>query len=297
MATSYKPRRGGPRNARADRIARGLGWFGLGMGLAQIFAPRVVCRLVGLPPAPTLTRLCGVRQFASGIVILTQSQRAPWLNGRIAGDLLDLAGLAVAAAAVSSANGRRISVSMAAVAGITALDVYCSRELTEQRKPSPKHVHATIAVDRPPEELYRFWRDLRNLPTVMPHLKSVEVLDGNRSRWSARGRRGGVIVWDSELIDDRPNERLAWRSLEQSRVYNAGSVQFAPIAGARGTRVSVELLYDPPPGTLGASLAKLVGKDPGNEIRADLDAFKRLMESPQGAPTRLGSGERRNTNS
>jgi uncharacterized membrane protein len=237
----------------------------------------------------------GVRELASGIALLTQSQRAPWLKARIAGDVLNFAGLAVAAAVVSSGNARRISVSMAAIAGITALDVYCSRELTEQRKPPPRHVHASIAVDRPPEELYRFWRDLQNLPAIMPHLKSVQMLDGNRSRWSARGQRGNVIVWDSEMIDDRPNERLAWRSLEHSRVYNAGSVQFAPIAGAQGTRVSVELLYDPPPGTLGASLAKLMGKDPGNEIRADLDAFKRLMESPRGVAGSVGSGERRNT--
>ena len=279
MAAPYKPRRGGPRNATADRIARGLGWLSLGVGLAQLLAPRAVCRLAGVPAVPTLTRLRGVSELASGFAILTQPrQRASGLNVRIAGDALDLALLALAAA-MSQSRGPRLSVSMAAIAGIAALDVYCSRELIEQRRPGPAHVQTTITVNRPAHELYGFWRNLQNLPAVMPHLSSVHVLDDQHSRWAARGPKGHAIEWESEIIDDRPNERLAWRSVEHSHVYNAGSVQFAPLPGNQGTLVSVELLYDPPAGTLGSSLAKLVGKGARNEIRADLEHFKSLMEA------------------
>lgn len=290
MASPYTRRRRGTRNARAERVARGLGWFSIGVGLAQILTPRAVCRIVGLPAAPTLTRLCGLRELACGIAILTQPERAPWLKARVAGDVMDLAGLA-AAAPFSGANGSRISVSLAAVAGVTALDVYCSRALTDQRKPSPMHARTGITVNRPAEELYRFWRDLQNLPRVMPHLKSVQVLEGNRSRWAAKRPGGALVEWESEIIDDQPGERLAWRSLENSGVYNAGSVQFIPAPAGCGTLVSVELLYDPPAGTLGASLAKLLGKGAGHEIGVDLRAFKRLMETganatPDGQPSR-----------
>jgi uncharacterized membrane protein len=261
------------RDPYVDEIARGLGWLSVGLGLAQILAPRAVCRIAGVPQVPTFTRLCGFRELACGIGILTQRDPAPWLKARIAGDAMDLACLA-AAAPVSRTRGARLSVAAAAVGGVTALDVYCSREHSG-RRPAPLHVRTSIAIDRAPEALYRFWRDLSNLPTVMPHLKSVRALDATRSHWSAVGP-GGAIEWDSEIIDDRPNERLAWRSLEVSRVYNAGSVCFDPDP-AGGTVVTVELLYDPPAGTIGASLAKLLRR--GRHIRADLPAFKRLMES------------------
>jgi uncharacterized membrane protein len=273
-----------PRNEQAVQLARSLGWFSVGLGLAQILAPRAVCRLAGLPAAPTLTRLCGLREFACGIGILTQPQPAAWLKARVAGDVMDIACLA-AAAPLRDAHGARITLALGAAAGVTALDVYCSRELADTRKPSPLHVRTAMAVNKPREELYRFWRDLTNLPRIMPHLKSVQTLDGNRSHWVARGPGGVAIEWDSEIIDDKPNERLAWRSLEEADVYNAGSVRFDPEPAGRGTVVTVELLYDPPAGTLGASLAKLVGLDAGDEIRADLRAFKQLMETGEIATT------------
>jgi uncharacterized membrane protein len=261
------------RDPYVDEIARGLGWLSVGLGLAQILAPRAVCRIAGVPQVPTFTRLCGFRELACGIGILTQRDPSPWLKARIAGDAMDLACLA-AAAPVSGSRGARLSLAAAAVGGVTALDVYCSREHSD-RRPAPLHVRTSISIDRPPEALYPFWRDLGNLPTVMPHLKSVRALDATRSHWSAVGP-GGAIEWDSEIIDDEPNERLAWRSLDLSSVYNAGSVSFDRDP-AGGTVVTVELLYDPPVGTLGASLAKLLGR--GQRISADLPAFKRLMES------------------
>lgn len=264
------------REPHVDGVARGLGWLSVGLGLAQIIAPRAVCRLVGLPPAPTFMRLMGVRELACGIGIITQRNPAPWLKARVAGDAIDLVCLA-AAAPMSASRGARLGAAFGAVAGITALDVYCSDELSERRA-APLHIAETISVAAPPEALYAFWRDLTNLPRVMPHVKSVRMIDGQRSHWTAHGP-DGEIEWESEIIDERPNHCLAWRSLDTSDVYNAGSVRFD--ADEDGTRVTVELLYDPPTGSIGGSLAKLLGK--GADIRADLAAFKRLMESGYGA--------------
>ena len=259
------------RDPHVDSIARGLGWFSVGLGLAQILAPRAVCRLAGLPPMPTMMRLCGLRELACGVGIVTQRNPAGWVKARIAGDAVDFACLAVAAPFEASRGGR-IGAAAAVVAGVTALDFYCSGELAERRA-APLHIATSATIDRSPEALYAFWRDLTNLPRVMPHVKSVRIIDSRRSHWTADGP-DGAIEWDSEIIDDEPNQRLAWRSLDDSPVYNAGSVRF-DASREGGTRVTVELLYDPPTGAIGASLAKLFGRS--GEIRADLAALERLI--------------------
>src|SRR3954469_12126520 len=117
MAAQLRPRRRRLRNAEAVSAARGLGWFSVGLGLAQIIAPRAVCRLVGMPPVTTFTRLCGLRELACGIGILTQGDATPWMKARVAGDVMDLACL-TAAAPFAGADGRCIAVSCAAVAGV-----------------------------------------------------------------------------------------------------------------------------------------------------------------------------------
>src|SRR4051794_32643698 len=74
-----------------DAVARALGWFSLGLGTAQIAAPRAVQRLVGLPgDRRAVMRLIGAREIASGVGILAQQRRAPWLWSRVAGDAIDL---------------------------------------------------------------------------------------------------------------------------------------------------------------------------------------------------------------
>lgn len=265
------------RGARPEHLARGLGWLSVGLGIAQIVAPRIVARLSGVPVPPVLMVACGLRQLACGLGILTQEEPAPWIKARIAGDAVDLAALGCGAVLPGS-GGRRIAINAAAVAGITALDVYCSRELAAQgRRLPPRHLTSSIDIDRTPAELYRFWRDVANLPRVMPHLKSVKVIDATRSQWVAGGESGTRIEWESEIIDDVPGERIAWRSCDGEILFNAGSVQFAPAPGG-GTRVRVDLLYELPAGTFGAALARLLGQDPGEVVRTDLAALKAMME-------------------
>ena len=157
------------------QLARGLGWFSIAVGVAQVLAPRTVGRLTGMPIPPALMMLCGLREVACGIGILTQPKVLPWMNGRIAGDALDLAGLA-AGFAIPGLDRKRLAFAGAAVAGITALDVYCARDLAGRERRMPLYVATSVIVERPADELYRFWRNLENLPRIMPHLQSVEVL-------------------------------------------------------------------------------------------------------------------------
>ncbi|MGZ8155967.1 MAG: SRPBCC family protein [Burkholderiales bacterium] len=269
------------RREEPQRLARGLGWFSLGLGVAQVLAPRAVARLTGVPIPPVLMVLCGLRELACGAGILSRPQPLPWVNARIAGDALDLAGLA-AALAIPGVDRKRLALATAAVAGVAALDVYSARDLASQVRRAPLYIASSVVVDRPAGVVYGFWRDLENLPRVMPHLQSVRTLGTNRSHWVAYAPWGSRLEWYSELIDDVPNERLAWRTIDGSDIYNAGSVRFRPVDGGSATEVTVELLYVPPAGALGAAVAKLFGKDAGQEMSADLDAFKQLMESTSG---------------
>ena len=140
-------------------------------------------------------------------------------------------------------------------------------------------VTKSIAVARPRNEVYTFWRDFENLPRFMHHVESVENLGGGRSHWVVKGIAGADREWDAELVKDTPNERIAWRTLgDDDMVRHAGTVSFLSI-GDSATEVRVEIEYDPPAGALGASIARLFGEDPARQIEEDLERFKRVLET------------------
>jgi uncharacterized membrane protein len=144
---------------------------------------------------------------------------------------------------------------------------------------------AAVTVNQPRDAVYTFWRQLENLPRFMRHLVSVEMRDQNRSHWIAEGPAGKQVHWDAEIINEIPNELIAWRSLSGSQVDSAGSVRFSDAPGGRGTEIRVELQYNPPGGAAGAIVAKLFGREPEQEIRADLGRLKQFLESGQLATT------------
>lgn len=122
-------------NAKAKGLARGLGWFSIALGLAEILAPRRVARLVGVPERVGLIRLIGLREIASGLAIFTQSRPAGALWSRVGGDVMGL-GLLGASYSSEYSNRARLATATAAVAGVTALDVFCSEQLSRHQKAS-----------------------------------------------------------------------------------------------------------------------------------------------------------------
>jgi uncharacterized membrane protein len=220
----------------------------------------------------------GLREIASGVGVLTQRQPSGALWSRVGGDALDLALLGAAAISPRSNRGR-IALATAAVAGVTFVDYLCAQQLSrEGSRDGGLPVKATVTISRSPEELYRFWRDFENLPKFMAHLEEVRVT-GDRSHWVARGPAGTTVEWDAELTEDRPNEVIAWRSVEGSEVEHAGSIRFAPAPADRGTIVFVEMRYRPPGGVAGAAVAALFGEEPNQSMQRDLRRFKQVMET------------------
>ena len=272
--------------AAAERRARGLGWFSIGLGLAQIAAPRTLSRMIGIADDDASRNAMfalGLREIGSGVGILRNPGSAGWLWARAAGDAMDLALLA-GSLRDDEANRGRLAAATVAVAGVAYLDVLTGEQLSrsdgagEATIERGKDVTRAVTIDRPRDEVYRFWRDFTNLPRFMEHLESVEMMDDRRSHWKAKGPAGSSVEWDAELTGDRPGELIAWRSLEGSDVANTGTVRFLDAPGGRGTEVRVSLTYDPPAGKIGAVIAKLFGEEPGLQVNKDLRRFKQVME-------------------
>jgi uncharacterized membrane protein len=274
----YRPR-------ASARPGMALGAFSVGLGLAELLTPAGVAALIGVPNTRrtrSVLRALGARELLAGVGLLARPRSAGWLWARVLGDTLDLALLGERFSERRTKVGRLIAAT-AAVAGVTAIDTVSAarqtRSPTLSRVLGPIHVLRTITINRPPEEIYAFWSDLRNLPRFMAHLESVE-LTGPTSRWRAKGPAGSAITWDAEVVLDRPGECIAWRSVEgTTTVPNRGVVRFTPAPGQRGTEVQVELKYEPPGGALGASFAKLFGEEPSQQIDGDLRRLKQVLET------------------
>lgn len=119
---------------RADdgqTLANFLGWFSLGLGAAELLAPRALERWLGVEDRTLLVQGYGVREIGTGIGILTERRPAGWVWGRVAGDVLDLGTLATALTP-NNPRKRNVLLAMGAVAGVMALDVLCARQLSRR---------------------------------------------------------------------------------------------------------------------------------------------------------------------
>ena len=146
-------------------------------------------------------------------------------------------------------------------------------------------VEKTVTINKSAEELYSFWRKLENLPQFMSHLLRVDEVSETRSHWVAQAPLDITVEWDADIVEDRPNELIAWASVDNADVENSGFVRFKPAPGDRGTEVKVVMEYSPPGGALTATFAKLFGEEPEQQVGDALDKFKQLMETGEIATT------------
>jgi uncharacterized membrane protein len=148
-------------------------------------------------------------------------------------------------------------------------------------------VEQSMTINRPREEVYRFWRNFENFPRFMKHLELVtatgEVHGVEQSHWVAKAPLDRTFEWDAEITEERPNEIIAWHSLPGSQVDNDGIVRFKDAPGGRGTEIIVSLKYQPPGGSATVALARLFREEPGIQIAEDLRRFKQVMETGETA--------------
>jgi uncharacterized membrane protein len=229
--------------AGAQRLANALGWFSIGLGLAQVVVPANVARLAGTDPSPRtlqLMRALGLREISSGIGILSGKRTDDWVRARVAGDMMDLALLGRLLLSESSDRGKTLA-STVAVAGVTALDMLAAASLGKQRdaknsqrssttmeqdeQKNLKKVRRAITINRSPAEVAAFWRE---------HASNDRAL--------------------------------------------SETVRFVPAPGGRGTEVHLEQTYEKP-GAIAGIIGKLRHDDPAQYTFDELFALKQMLET------------------
>src|SRR4051812_2351983 len=215
---AYKPR---PKQ-KSDSLAAGLGWFSVGLGLAQLAVPHRVAELIGVEADDNTIRLMrslGMRELTSGVGILTQPKPAGWMQSRVAGDLMDLALLGAAMTGDKNQRRRTLAATIA-VLGVTGLDLMCSRQLSKDRKEmeersepvGAKRVVRCVTINASPDQVELAWND-----------------------------------WFWTNAKDEARE---------------ATVQFTPAPGGRGTEVRAEFTYTPKAGKLGTAIARMTHNAP-----------------------------------
>lgn len=172
-------------------------------------------------------------------------------------------------------------------AGVQQIPIQQQGNQSLQNPPQSNQIEIrrAITIDKPADELYTFWRKLENLPRFMHHLASVESTGDKSSHWKAKIIGGIPVEWDAEIVEERPGQRLAWRTQPDAQVQQNGVVEFKPAAGGRGTVVTVEIQYTPPGGIIGETFGHLLNGVTAQQVKDDIGRFKSLMEAGEIATT------------
>jgi len=273
-----------------DGVMRALGWLSLTLAGPPLAAADRLCAELGVGTGKrqrTTARIVGVRELAAAAGLLGRPHPA-WLWARVAGDGMDLTVLARALRNHDGRALRRTVAATVAVAGITAVDLIAALTRSK-RSTTPMKLTATTTINKPPAEVYRFWREIENLPTFMAHVDDVRSTGEGLSHWTVSAPFGRTVEWDAKTTDDEPERRIAWASVDGADVANEGAVEFVPAPGNRGTEVHVDISYKMPAGKLGEAVARYFGEDPHQQLDDDLRRLKQLLETgevirSEGAP-------------
>lgn len=142
-----------------------------------------------------------------------------------------------------------------------------------------QRVTAAVTIQRSAIDLYRAWHRFDQLPRFIDKLIRVEPVGRGVWRWTVEGPGNSLLSWDAAIIADEPGRVVAWKTLRDSEVPNAGSVRFRELSHRRGTEVHATIEYIAPGGTIGAWFAKLAGSDPKSLLHEGLHRFRQVMET------------------
>ena len=208
-------------------------------------------------------------------MLMNQTQRnwspATRLLSSVGGSLLTLYGLTrrgVAKPVLSTAG------MVLTARGLTNLDTRSILGLSSGE--NGIRVNKAINIFAPIDEVYQFWRNFENFPLFMNHVKQITTR-GDVSDWKVAGPVGSTVEFQSRVIQDSPNDTIAWETLPDSQVRSAGFVRFDENRDG-STRVTVQMNYLPPAGVAGHAVAQLFGVDPRQAMHDDLIRLKTLLE-------------------
>ena len=282
--------------------ARALGWLSVGLGVAETAAPRALARAVGAPVRPALVRTAyGLRELVAGAGLLAASNVRPWVWARVAGDVVDLATLAAVAGGRNPRRGTA-ALALAAVAGVTALDVRTALALGRDGRdgepkgapPDAQEARQSVTVGRPRDEVYRAWRTPAVVAEMMAPFAEVEAESPDLAHIHVRTPVGKTLSWTWEVPDERPGELFRVQTREGADVPNEARVTFRDAPNGRGTELAVRFRYRPPGGAVGGAVLSAGGLVPEALLTKMLRRFKAVVEAGE-APTLEGNVSARGT--
>jgi uncharacterized membrane protein len=268
-----------------------LGWFSLGLGLAEVLTPKGVAKAAGLPEESRHTvRAFGAREIVSGIGMFSRRVQPAASWSRVVGDVLDLSVLGKSLFKANSSKAK-LGISSAAVLGVTVLDILASMKETPALNgysgKNPLELEEALAINKSPEELFTYWRDLSNLPNFMSFLDTVVELDPQKSHWKTKEVAGKSIEWKSVIKREVKNETIEWETDEGSDISHSGSVTFRRLPRGHGTEVRLKMQFAPKAGAIAptglSSVLSFIGEE---KVRNDLKRFRQLIETGEIATTR-----------
>lgn len=146
-------------------------------------------------------------------------------------------------------------------------------------------IEGSTTIYRSVEEVYRFYRDFDNFPRYMKHLDSVTELGPDRSHWVVSLPAGRKLEWDAQIVEDKENELIRWRSLDGADIQHHGEARFVRAPGDRGTEIHLRWKYLPPAGGVGAVIGKLANIFTESTLREELHRLKQILEAGEIATT------------
>jgi uncharacterized membrane protein len=135
-------------------------------------------------------------------------------------------------------------------------------------------IESTVTIQRPVAEVFRFYRDFRNLPSFLGDVMAVEQIDPTTSRWTIQGPLGVRVHWMITVTEERPNELIRYWT---SGWGSAWEIHFS--AGREPGSAEVREVLRSPLGRLGRAALALIGKFPKEEVAANLRRLKEIMET------------------
>lgn len=140
-------------------------------------------------------------------------------------------------------------------------------------------VRYAITIGKEPEEIFNFFRDLKNLPLFMKDLNQIEVLSNKRSHWVIRTKVGVRATWEAEIVEEVPGQLITWNSLEGSQIETSGSIRFEHAPEDLGTILRVAMDYSVPGGKLTEWALLLTTETPEFLMMTNLKRLKALLET------------------
>jgi uncharacterized membrane protein len=156
------------------------------------------------------------------------------------------------------------------------IDHFHRRDLVQNtsRQPDSNAIESSVSIRRPVEEVFRFYRDFRNLPSVLGDVVRVEPIDPVTSRWTIQGPLGTRVRWTITVSEERPNEVIRYGT---AGWHTSWEIQFSP--GPEPGSTVVREVVRSPLGRLGRAALALVGKFPEQEVTANLNRLKQMLET------------------